>query len=239
MSTLLVIRHGQASFGAVDYDNLTPLGVEQAGHLGRWLAQNGVRIDAMFHGPRRRQIDTMRHLSAAARAEGAAYPDSTEIPALDEYPAEAIMRASLPALLASADEEARVVFGGDPLATPTDARRFQRLFERVMRSWVAGELAHSLGPTESFASFASRVRGALDDIMAGAGRGKTVAVITSAGPMSIAAQMALELADAVALKLSWIVANSAITDIRWRESEMNLITFNALPHLAPSLITYR
>lgn len=239
MSTLLVIRHGQASFGQADYDKLTPLGVSQSEHLGRWLATYGVRLDAIFYGPRRRQTDTALHMLAAARAAGADWPDAEVVAALDEYPAEAIMRASLPALLASADEEARAVFGGDPLAVATDARRFQRLFERVMRSWVAGELAHALGPTESFAGFATRVRGALDDIMARAGRGKTVAVVTSAGPASIAAQMALELDDAVTLKLSWVVANTGIADIKWRDSEMTLVSFNGIPHLAPSLVTYR
>jgi len=237
MSTLLVIRHGQASFGAADYDNLTALGVEQAGLLGQKLAST--HLDAIFVGPRRRQIDTARHMLAAGRAAGAVWPEPENVAALDEYPAEAIMRASLPALLASADEEARALFGGDPLAATADARRFQRLFERVMRSWVAGDLASSLGPTESFAAFAARVRGALDDIMARAGRGKTVAVVTSAGPTSIAMQMALELSDAVALKMSWVVANTGLTDIRWRESEMSLIAFNALAHLEPRLITYR
>lgn len=234
-----MVRHGQASFGTSDYDRLTPVGVAQAEHLGRWLAQNDVRLDAIVYGPRLRQSDTARHMLAAGRAAGAKWPDGELIAALDEYPAEAIMRASLPALLAAADEEARAVFGGDPLAVATDARRFQRLFERVMRSWVAGELAHALGPTETFAQFATRVRGALDDLMAGAGRGKTIAVVTSAGPTSIAAQMALELDDAVALKLSWVVANTGITDLKWRDSEMTLTAFNGVGHLPPSLVTYR
>jgi broad specificity phosphatase PhoE len=239
VSTLLVVRHGQASFGTADYDRLTPLGVTQAEHLGRWLVANGIRLDAIVHGPRVRQVDTARHLLAAARAAGGEYPDAENVAALDEYPAEAIMRASLPALLAAADEEARAVFGGDPLAVATDARRFQRLFERVMRSWVAGELAHALGPTESFAQFSGRVRGALDDLMARGGRGKTIAVVTSAGPTAIAAQMALELSDAVALKLSWVVANSGVTDLKWRDSEMTLVTFNGVAHLPTNLVTYR
>jgi broad specificity phosphatase PhoE len=240
VSTLLVIRHGQATSGAADaesYDHLSALGVEQATLLGAHLAQTGVRLDALFAGPRRRQRDTASHLAAALRAAGAAPPELTTVEALDEYPGEAILRASLPLLLRDADDEARAVFGGDPLAAPTDARRFQRLFERVMRSWVAGEL--TLHESESFGAFAARVRGALDDIMARAGRGKTVAVVTSAGPTSIAAQMALELSDAMALKTSWVVANTGVTDIKWRETEMTLVAFNQLRHLEPRHITYR
>jgi broad specificity phosphatase PhoE len=241
VSTLLVIRHGQATFGARDtesYDHLSPLGVEQATRLGTHLASVGVKLDAVFAGPRRRQRDTATHLLQATRAAGAPAPDPEIVAALDEYPGEAILRATLPVLLASADEEARAVFAADPLASPTDARRFQRLFERIMRSWVAGEVG-GLRDDESFAAFAARVRGALDDIMARAGRGKTVAVVTSAGPTAIAAQMALELSDAVSLKTSWVVANTGVTDIKWRETEMTLVAFNQLTHLEPRHITYR
>jgi broad specificity phosphatase PhoE len=233
MSTLLVIRHGQASFGQADYDKLTAVGVEQAQLLGRWLAASGLKVDRMYVGPRVRQRDTARHMIDSA---GGALPSAEPSPGLDEYPAEAIMRQALPRLM-EVDEEARELFGGDPLAVATDARRFQRVFERVMHRWAAGD--PDLDGTESFAAFGARVRAAFEDIMAAAGRGTTVGVVTSAGPTSIAVQMALELGDAVALKASWVVANSAITDLRFRDDELSLISFNATPHLPRLLITYR
>jgi broad specificity phosphatase PhoE len=237
VSTLLVIRHGQASFGTPDYDRLTELGVEQARLLGEHLGRERLKIDTMWVGPRLRQRDTARHMLAAGRAAGMAWPDPEEVAALDEYPAEAIVRRTLPRLIAS-DDDARALFGGDPMGAPTDARRFQRLFERIMRSWAAGELA--LDGTETFAEFRIRVTRALRAILAAAGRGRTVAVVTSAGPLSIAAQMALELSDAVALKSSWIVANTGLCDIRFRDDEMTLVAFNALPHLPDRrLVTYR
>jgi broad specificity phosphatase PhoE len=233
MSTLLVIRHGQASFGKADYDNLTPVGVEQARLLGRWIADSGAPIDRMFVGPRRRQRDTASHMIEAA---GGALPQPELSPRLDEYPAEAIMRQALPRLM-EVDAEAREVFGGDPFAVATDARRFQRVFERVMHRWVAGDL--ELGETESYESFTARCRAAFEDIMAATGRGATACVVTSAGPTAVACQMALELTDPVALKLGWVVGNSALTDLRFRDDELTLISFNAMPHLPRRLITYR
>jgi broad specificity phosphatase PhoE len=238
VSTLIVIRHGQASFGTPDYDRLTELGVEQSRRLGEHFAREGLTIDSMWVGPRLRQRDTARHMRAAGRAAGADWPEPELVPALDEYPAEAIVRQSLPRLLASGDPDARALFGDDPTATPVDARRFERLFERVMRGWVAGELA--LDGTETFHEFSTRVTRALGAIMTAAGRRRTVVVVTSAGPTSIAAQMALELSDPVALKTSWVVANTGICDLRFREDEMTLIAFNALPHLHERrLVTYR
>lgn len=235
MSTLLVIRHGQASFGKADYDNLTPVGVEQAQLLGGWLAEGGPRIDKVYVGPRRRQRDTARHMTEAS---GGRIPAGELVPALDEYPAEAIMRQALPRLM-EVDEEAKEVFGGDPLGVPTDARRFQRVFERVMHRWVAGDPDLELGDTESFAAFAARCRAAYQEIVAASGRGVVVCAVTSAGPTSIACQMALELTDPVALKLSWVVANSAVTELRFRDDELTLVAFNSVPHLPRRLVTYR
>jgi broad specificity phosphatase PhoE len=232
MSTLYVIRHGQASYGQADYDRLSPLGEEQARLLGAHLAE-GPPLDLVFVGPRRRQRQTADHIVRAARRR-----EAEVVAALDEYPAEAILRQALPELLRDADPEARGTFASDPLGVPTDPRRFQVLFERVMKRWLTGELL--LEDTESFAEFAGRVRLALHEIMAAAGRGRTVAAVTSAGPTGIALQMALELSDAVALKQSWVVANTGMTEIKFRGDEMTLVAFNALPHLHERrLVTFR
>jgi broad specificity phosphatase PhoE len=235
MSTLYVVRHGQASFGAADYDRLTPLGVEQATLLGAHLAAEGVRLDQTFVGPRLRQRDTMRHALTAGRAAGATWPDPEELPGLDEYPAEVLARRALPRLLET-DEDARAIFASG--GAPVDARRFQRVFEKVMRSWLAGEL--DTDGLETWHEFAGRVGAALRGIMDRVGRGRTALVVTSAGPTSIAAQLALELSDAMALKTSWIVANTGVCDLRFRGAEMTLISFNGLPHLRERrLVTYR
>ena len=43
MANLLIIRHGQASFGADNYDQLSPLGQRQADLTGEFLRQMGTR----------------------------------------------------------------------------------------------------------------------------------------------------------------------------------------------------
>jgi broad specificity phosphatase PhoE len=235
MSTLYVIRHGQASFGAADYDQLSERGAEQARHLGRWLAARGVRVDRMWVGPRKRQQGTAEHMIAAAEGW---LPAPEIAPGLDEYDGEGVMRRVLPELMRS-DPEAFAVFGGDPRAVATDPRRFQPVFERVIRRWAAGELAFGEGGPESFAAFRARVRASLEGIMAAAGRGVTVAVVTSGGPTAVACQMALELSDQATIKQSWVVANTGLTELRYRAGELTLVAFNALPHLPADLVTYR
>jgi broad specificity phosphatase PhoE len=55
---LHLIRHGQASFGADDYDNLSPKGIEQSVALGEALSQQESKFDHVIVGPHRRHIQT-------------------------------------------------------------------------------------------------------------------------------------------------------------------------------------
>ncbi|MBA3498909.1 MAG: histidine phosphatase family protein, partial [Deltaproteobacteria bacterium] len=57
MGTLYLIRHGQASYGEVDYDRLSTKGHEQARAVGHWLAK--ANLDLLYAGPLVRQQQTM------------------------------------------------------------------------------------------------------------------------------------------------------------------------------------
>ena len=50
MGTLYLVRHGQASFGADDYDQLSKLGVQQSQRLGEYWRARGMRFDAVLMG---------------------------------------------------------------------------------------------------------------------------------------------------------------------------------------------
>jgi len=58
VSEIYLLRHGQASFGAEDYDRLSEAGETQARLLGEHLAGLGLEFDAIFSGAMRRQRDT-------------------------------------------------------------------------------------------------------------------------------------------------------------------------------------
>ena len=55
---LLLIRHGQASFGASDYDRLSAVGEEQSLRLGQWFRQTGQAPDLIATGSMRRHGHT-------------------------------------------------------------------------------------------------------------------------------------------------------------------------------------
>jgi broad specificity phosphatase PhoE len=213
VSDLLLIRHSQASFGAADYDVLSELGIQQSQLLGKYLASTRTKLDAVYTGPRKRQIETAKLMMDAAREGGGSVPeDVTTVEELDEYPWE-------------------VVFRQGDMTTPGG-------FADSLGRWARGEI-ESIGST-SYKAFVTRVREGLVRIMTFQGRGRTVAAVTSAGPITMSLQYALELRDTVALKLAWNIANSSITRFKYREGELSLVSYNSTPHLTwPEMVTRR
>ena len=239
MSTLFLIRHGQASFGAADYDVLSDLGGRQAFALGGYWANIGQTLDALYVGPRRRHAGTASHFLAGARARECTYPEPQAVAGLDEYPAFALLRHWQPILKAE-DPEFRAIWSADH----NDSRRTEQSFHYIVGQWARGQL--DTGELESFAAFRDRVRAAIGQIAAREGRKKTVAVVTSGGPICMAMQWALGLADDVAIRQSWVIANGSVSEFRYRDpSAITLVGFNDTAHLrapslhSPSLVTYR
>lgn len=237
----MLIRHGQASFGAVDYDVLSEIGARQAHALGRHWADTGQKIDALYTGPRRRHWGTSRHLLAGARSRDIDYPEPLELPGLDEYPAFELLAHWQP-ILAAEDVDFQAILA--PRADVGERagerkRRMEKAFHYIVDKWARGEL--DTGDLESFAHFQSRVRGAIGHIAEQQGRGRTVAAVTSGGPICMALHWALSLQADVAIRQSWVIRNASVSEFRYRDGRaISLFGFNNQAHLhEPELITYR
>ena len=66
MPTVFLVRHGQASFGAADYDVLSDLGRRQAGIVAASLAERGYHPARLLSGTLRRQRETAAPFAALA-----------------------------------------------------------------------------------------------------------------------------------------------------------------------------
>lgn len=228
MSTLHLIRHGQASFGADDYDRLSSLGEQQVHHLREHYARTGQRLNTIVSGRLKRQRATAAIL-ASPNVDGV-----RDHAAFDEYDAHALFKA-------------HAELTGVPLSAlrgsgPPDARAFQRRLEEVGRQWVAGALDRP--GIERWHDFRSRVAEGLEQIMREAGRSQEVAICTSAGAIGAAVGHILGLDDEGSLRLSWSIFNASITRVRFDDSRRSLEVFNAVPHLEAQpdprgLITFR
>ena len=89
MGTLYLVRHGQASFGAADYDQLSELGQRQCQALGDWFRERGIAFEAVLRGTLRRHEQSLAALLQGYGAAPAA-PTALEWPGLNEYDGEAL-----------------------------------------------------------------------------------------------------------------------------------------------------
>ncbi len=239
MSTLTLVRHGQASLFEVDYDRLSPLGERQAAALGEYWARRGTVFDRAFSGPARRHLRTAELAGAACRRAGLAWPEPLVVPDLDEFPGEALTRRYLPPLAATnprigaLDRDLRAARG-----RPEHARAIELLFRAFTTMWVRREFDAS--DVETWEMFEARVRRGLDQVRDHGAGGASVVVFSSAGPTAIAVQVAHGLHPLPTLELAWLVRNSACSEFLFSGDRFSLLGFNAVPHLAdPALVTYR
>jgi broad specificity phosphatase PhoE len=227
MGMVLLVRHGQASFGADDYDVLSETGLEQSRVLGRFLADAGVTPRAVVHGAMKRQRDT-----ATAMTEAAGWH---VVPVLDEGWNEFDHLAVV--ARAVEGDDAR---GVDKLDPRGDRRAFQQIFEGATARWTGGE--HDDEYVETWAGFVGRVRAALD--RACVGEGLTV-VSSSGGPIAAACSMLVDReASPAELGRLWatfntVIANSSVTRVLEGSTGRRLLTFNEHSHLPRELVTYR
>ena len=72
MGHLYLVRHGQASLGAADYDQLSALGAQQSQRLGEhWRAQ-GITFDAVITGTMKRHAQTLAGIQQGMNTQHAA-----------------------------------------------------------------------------------------------------------------------------------------------------------------------
>lgn len=239
MSLLLLVRHGQASFFAEDYDNLSATGKEQSRLLGLHWARQHLRFDAVFTGPRRRHRETAALAGACMRDAGVPWPEPVVLDEFDEHPVQFLLKSHGPAL-AARDERIRTLAAQftEAKSDVEKQRSFQKLFEAFTHRWSRGEL--DTAPSDSWLVFRERVARGIARITDAAGHGRRVAVFTSTGPISVALQHALGMADRVALETGWRVWNASQTGFVFTQDRFTLDTFNTVAHLEDqSLWTYR
>ncbi len=236
MGSIYLIRHGQASFGADDYDVLSPVGIRQAEVLGAHLGQLGIDLTRCISGSLRRQQHTARATLEQLRATGASAADIEIDPAFNEFDADAVIRALLPSLLEQEPEAAHILRNA-----AQQRAEFQRLFARIIDCWTAG--SQDTPGLQSWPQFVEQVRDGLSRLLAQAGRGQNIAVFTSGGTITALLHLITGMPVDKAFELNWQIVNTSLSCLKFRGNQVSLASFNSRLHLqllrAPELITYR
>lgn len=236
MGCIYLIRHGQASFGADDYDVLSPIGIRQAEILGAHLAQLGTRIDRGVSGNLRRQQHTANAALERLQDSAGTIPALEIDPAFNEFDAEAVIRALLPSMLAEEPEALHVMRNA-----AANRGEFQRIFSALIKRWV--EEDYSNASLQSWQAFVEQVEGGLNRLLEQADSNQNIAVFTSGGTITALLHLITGIAPAQAFELNWQIVNTSLSCLKFRGKQVSLASFNSHAHLqlmkAPELITYR
>lgn len=224
MATILLVRHGQASWGADDYDVLSPMGWEQSRLLGESLLARGLSVDSMVHGTMRRHVETAEALREAApetftslvRAD-AAWNEFDHGSALDRHP--------------------------QPFGDREPTRReFGRWFEGALSRWYSGE--HDDDYPEPFSAFVARIEKAATHLINELEPDQCAVVVTSGGVIAWLAVRLLrgdfeidvrpqptDVDKDVWRRVNSTLVNTGVTKVALRTTRSKLLTLNEHCHL--------
>ena len=210
MGTLYLVRHGQASFGADDYDVLSAMGHQQSVRLGEYFKYKGVTFDAAMTGTLTRQVQTFAGICRGMGAELKAMP----WPGLNEYDSAAVIGAIHPHKL-------------EKPTSPEMYRSHFRLLKDGLAQWMAGVVSPRGMP--SYTDFAAGVTTALDHIRTS--YTGNVLLVSSGGPISTAVGQVLGTAPETTIELNLRIRNCSVTEFAFTPKRHMLVTYNTLPHL--------
>jgi broad specificity phosphatase PhoE len=196
--------------GAADYDQLSPLGAQQSQRLGEhWRAQ-GLRFDAVITGSLKRHAQTLAGIQHSMGTQH----EALIWPSLNEYDAEAVIRAIQPG----------------ELVKPTTSDGYKhhfRLLRDGLAQWMAGVVTPQGMP--SYTEFVQGVTGALERIRQQ--HTGHVLLVSSGGPIATAVAQVLRASPETSIELNMRLRNSAVSEFSFSPKRHSLVGFNSVAHL--------
>lgn len=205
MSHITLIRHGQANSDAKDeasYDQLSPLGHEQAGWLGHYLRDTHTHHTRLYTGTLRRHIETADGMGTGLRPTRDARLNELEY-------------FTLATLL---EEQHGIPF-------PHEQGAFTVHLPTVFTYWREDRIE---GVPERFSDFETRIKDAMTEI--GQGDGPAL-VVTSGGLISMVMAQAMDLGIPAMARVALAIMHTSMHRLFPIGGHWSPVMFNAVPHL--------
>ncbi len=210
MGALHLIRHGQASWGADDYDELSEQGVRPAALRGMaWEASDWAPTAAVSGSMRRHTQTAIAAIDASGRGDGYDIDSGW-----DEY------------------DHSLFTAGLEADITPRD---FQPHLDASLASWMDG----SLDSEVLYGDWHGGILGSLERALAAAGPKQHVAVFTSGGPIATVVSHLLVGDDSLFIRLNAVILNASVTTVINGSTGPRVLSFNEHAHLPRDLVTFR
>jgi len=212
MAKLFIVRHGQASFGEANYDQLSELGWQQARWLGEYFAERELKFHRIVSGGLQRQQDTAKGiLEGMVDASSDVLTDA----GLNEYDGEMMYRA----FTGKSDQH---------LHQKRDFKDYWRTFRSAYEAWIDNDLT---GVTETWGDFVRRIEGAISHACEGVGRDDAVLIVTSGGVIGSALTQLVGSPQKGAIHFNFQFRNTGFCEVVIGSSARRVLSFNNVPHL--------
>lgn len=211
MSKIYLIRHGQASFGAENYDKLSDLGRNQAKVLGEYYHSQGQVFDQIIHGNMSRQIDTATLMANE-------FSKSTQFEChsgADEFNSDELLSHYLPKLIESSKSFAKLIESEQ--LWYADKQHFETIFRALIALWQTDDDC----PFESWIFFQKRVIDLLSELSLKQESNRKIAIVTSGGFISIVLQYILGFDNETFMDVCLTINNASVTEIQIKSGASN------------------
>jgi len=210
MGELFLIRHGQASYGSAEYDQLSALGEQQARWLGEYFRKRGAMPARIVIGTQNRHRQTFE---ALAGGMGRAL-----LAERDERWNEIDFQALVDAFARQHPQEGRYSAG--------EPKSFFKAMRRALLAWSEGRIEGEL--PESWEQFRERVSRALRDIQNDSG---SVFVVSSSGAIAAALMHIMQFPARTHVDLYLQARNTGFSECFFNAATLRVTAMNQTPHL--------
>ncbi|NJN78142.1 MAG: histidine phosphatase family protein [Saprospiraceae bacterium] len=191
MSKLYFFRHAQASYGAENYDKLSPKGELQSAELGKHLAEKQIRFDKIFVGPLERQQHTLSIVNQIYSDKNLILPTPIILPELKEHHGfQATKKVAKPNSIRSTLQNLQSEIEQNP---KLHKRNSLLMFQYFIEEWAMGNI--EVEGFESWKTFREKVDLALNTILKATEKSENIGIFTSGGTISAIIATALNMQD--------------------------------------------
>ena len=218
MAEIILLRHGQASLGAANYDQLSELGYQQARRLGEHWRALDKRFDRIVMGTMARHEQTTRSFlqGFTGREEVDLAAHSVSLAAgLNEYNHTYLL------------EQLRTQFPEHWIDTGHLQRDYYNNIRRSLKYWAEGLIPSD--SQDSWQSFGERIQTALHESIEGPF--KRVVLVSSGGPISQMLAHFLGLPREQSIDLSLRLKNTSTSTVVTNRVDFTVDTINDASHL--------
>jgi len=232
MAEVYLIRHGQASFGQLNYDALSGLGHKQTKVCGEYLFEHVFKPDdniLFVSGALTRQRETMENILSKTDRNY----DYSVLDNFNEFDHDNVLEVAFKHF------GSREAFMQDVAKQPDPKKHFHKLYVKAVQQWM--ENPSDTSYSERFSEFHQRVETGFKQVLDMCESGGKIVLTSSAGPISLCLQQCLGLNGQSAFALNDVMSNASITRLLFNENKISLSYFNASQYLtsAGCPVSYR